>query len=59
MKRTNTTYLSKCMYEACKTCPENIPVCGICGHGYENFYCGKIEGNGCEKCRKGKSCTVT
>lgn len=41
------------MYEACKTCPNNIGTYGVCKNGFENFYKRRTKVNHCPKVKFG------
>ena len=41
------------MFEACKTCPDNIGTYGICKKGFENFYKRKSKTSRCPKIKFG------
>lgn len=42
------------LYEACKTCANDVQKYGKCKAGYDNFYKRKTKDNGCEKCKQKK-----
>lgn len=49
MGGASTRTAIKRMFEACKSCPDNIRSYGICKRGFENYYCRKSKQSHCPR----------